>query len=176
MKSVRVKRTYFQQLKPVRAPLPKVADDVSIQQVERPAVSFYRALYDGVGRDWLWVDRKMLSDDELHAIIQDPGVSIYVLHVDGELAGYAELDCRQEGEVELAYFGLFPDYIGQGLGRYFLAWVLKRAWEGKPKRVWLHTCELDHPGAPALYESSGFVQYDERVIEQPMPDDVVLPV
>ena len=64
------------------------------------------------------------------------------------------------------YFGLMRDYIGQGLGGYFLNWNLRKAWSYAPRRVWLHTCDLDHQSARAVYQRGGLVIYDERVAEQ----------
>lgn len=143
-------------------PLPRA--DVIVMRAERPPVSFYRYLYEQVGGPWLWYERRQLSDDRLAAIVQDPEVEVHVLHVAGVPAGYAELDCRAAGEIELAYFGLMPEFIGQGLGAYFLAWAVERAWQRDPQRVWVHTCTLDHPRALAGYRAAGFTEYArERV-------------
>jgi GNAT superfamily N-acetyltransferase len=79
--------------------------------------------------------------------------------VGGVPAGYAELDCRHSGEIELAYFGLIPEFIGRGLGAYFLAWAVDRAWQREPRRLWVHTCSLDHPRALATYRAIGFAEY-----------------
>jgi len=102
-----------------------------------------------------------LSDAELTAILQDPRVEIHVLYADGVPAGFAELDRRVEGEIEIKQFGLMPEFLGQGLGKYFLQWTLERAWSYKPTRVWLHTCNLDHPAALPMYLTAGFEIYQE---------------
>lgn len=166
MKTIPVKTTYLQM--PARAGrnTPPPIDGIEIARAEKPAIAFYRSLYDAVGRDWNWVDRKLLSDDELAGIIHDDLVEIYVLHVDGTPAGYAELDRREENEIELAYFGIVPQWIGKGLGRYFLDWTVCKAWLYEPKRVWLHTCELDHEAALPLYLGAGFEIFDERTVQQ----------
>jgi len=83
-------------------------------------------------------------------------------------AGYAELDRRQPLEVELAYFGLMPEFIGRGLGGFMLNWTVHRAWSSEPRRVWLHTCTLDHPQALAVYQKAGFEIYQR---EQKFEDD-----
>jgi GNAT superfamily N-acetyltransferase len=70
-------------------------------------------------------------------------------------AGFAELDRRNNDEIELVQFGLMPKFLGQGLGKYFLQWTIDKAWSYQPKRFWLRTCTLDHP-APN-YLKSGFV-------------------
>ena len=65
--------------------------------------------------------------------------------------------------IELAYFGLMPEFIGKGLGKFFLNAMIDRAWAHKPKRVWLHTCTLDHPQALAVYQRAGFTPYKQEV-------------
>src|SRR2546429_6929920 len=52
-----------------------------------------------------------MSDEALAAILGDPRNELHVLHVDGTPAGFAELDRRQPDEIELAQFGLMPDFI-----------------------------------------------------------------
>ena len=143
-------------------PLPR--PDVTVMRAEQPTLSFYRYLYERVGEPWLWYERRVMTDDRLAAIVQDPAVEVQVLHVGGVPAGYAELDCRTSGEIELAYFGLMTEFIGQGLGAWFLAWTVARAWSRDPRRVWVHTCSLDHPRALATYLAAGFDEYArERV-------------
>lgn len=157
--------TYLEMRSPgQRLAAPGWAEPVTIQRAERPTISFYRYLYDTVGSDWDWYERRRLSDDGLAAIVHDDAVEVYVLYVRGVPAGYVELDRRVEGEVEIAYFGLVPDYIGRGLGPALLDWALERAWSYGPRRVWLHTCSLDHPKALAVYRRAGFEVYDREVV------------
>jgi len=90
-------------------------------------------------------------------------VAIYVLYVAGVPAGFVELDGRIAGAVELSYVGLMPEFVGRGLGGYLLDWAISAAWQMEPKRVWLHTCSLDHPSALPMYQRVGFVVYDEQI-------------
>ena len=157
--------TYLEMTSPdQRLAVPAWDEPITIQRAERPTISFYRYLYDTVGADWDWYERRRLSDEALAAIVHDDAVEVYVLYVRGVPAGYAELDRRVEGEVEIAYFGLMPDYIGRGLGPALLDWALERAWSYGPRRVWLHTCSLDHPKALAVYRRAGFEVYDREVV------------
>lgn len=129
-------------------------------EAPEPTLSFYRFLYKTVGAPWLWWERRIMSDSELSAILLDPGFELHVLYKQGVPAGFAELDRRRSGEVELAYFGLLPDFIGQGLGPPLLRYAVQRAWqtqgECQPTVLKVHTCNLDHPRALALYQSVGF--------------------
>lgn len=132
---------------------------------DRPTPSFYRYLYDTVGEPWLWYERRALGEEELAAIIHDPKVDIYVLYADGVPAGFAELDRRNSPDIELAYFGLIPDFVGRGLGPYLLSQALEEAWSHEPERLWVHTCTLDHPKALAVYQRAGFTPYKQETIE-----------
>jgi GNAT superfamily N-acetyltransferase len=166
MKHIATKATYLQMHAPpgiaAAAPIPGVA----VKRVEKPSVEYYRFLYNSVGGAYHWVDRNRMPDEELRRIIEDERVEIHLLTVEGKPAGYAELDRREEGQIELAYFGLFPDFVGKGLGKFFLNWAVAKAWSHHPRRVWVHTCDLDHPAALPNYLKAGFVVYDEKMIQQ----------
>jgi GNAT superfamily N-acetyltransferase len=169
MRTMPVKTLYLEMLRPRNARLDPPLPDVAIERATRPSVNLYRWLYESVGKDWQWIDRTLLSDAELGAILADPRVEIQLLKVCGSTAGYAELDSRQQGQVELAYFGLLPEYQGQGLGKYFLNCILQVAWQSAPNRVWVHTCQLDHPAALPNYLQAGFVLYETKWVDQVVP-------
>ena len=116
-----------------------------------------------MGSDWNWTSRKKLSEAALAAIIHDPRDEVHVLLVDGVPAGFVELDRRVEGEIEITQFGLMREFIGQGLGKYFLHWSIDQAWTYGPQRLWLHTCTLDHPNALPNYQKAGFVIFKEEM-------------
>ena len=141
----------------------------ALLRAREPSNRFYRFLYDTVGEPWLWYERRAMDDETLAAVIQDEKVEIYVLYVEGQPAGYAELDRRAEPDIELAYFGLLPDFIGRGLGAYLLTSALEIAWNTEPARVWVHTNTLDHAGALPLYQKCGFKPYkqERKVIPDP---------
>lgn len=142
---------------------------LALMRAKQPSVAFYRFLYNTVGGPWMWYERRALDDVALKQIITDDRVEIYVLYVDGVPAGYAELDRRQPPDIELAYFGLMPDYIGKGLGRYLLTWAIDTAWSHEPERLWVNTNSLDHPKALALYQRCGFRPYkqEKRLFDDP---------
>lgn len=162
--------TYLEMKKPPIYPhtSPR-AENLSIIRAYKPNAGFYRYLYDAVGRDWLWYERKMIDDNALEEIIQDPKVRLYVLYLQGTPAGYCELDFRIDEEVEIAYFGLIPEFTGRGLGTYFLQRSVTTAWSEKPDRVWVHTCNFDSPHALATYQKTGFSVYrqEETIISDP---------
>jgi GNAT superfamily N-acetyltransferase len=62
----------------------------------------------------------------------------------------------------LSYFGLLPPFLGQGIGGALLTAAIERAWAMDARRVWVHTCTLDHPAALRNYQARGFRLYDEK--------------
>lgn len=143
------------------------AKQIAVLRAHEITTGFYRYLYDAVGRDWMWTDRKVVSDEDLALILRDPAVEVHVLYVDGAPAGYFELDGREEDIVDLAYFGLISDFIGRGLGPFLLAHAIDTAWAKNPRRMTVNTCTLDHPSALPLYQRCGFQPC--RRVESPAP-------
>lgn len=122
-------------------------------------VARYRALYRRLGERWVWYSRLMLQKKQLSAIIADPLVSAFALVVDGKDRGLLEVDFRQPGEAELAFFGLTEEVIGGGYGRWLMEQALGVAWSRPIRRFWVHTCNFDHPAAIGFYRRSGFTPY-----------------
>lgn len=166
MEMVDVTVYYVEMLSPSRQAVPAPRDGLSVIHIPSPSVNDYRRLYNAVGGDYHWLSRRKLSDEELAAVIQDSCNELHVLHVAGIPAGFAELDRRQPDEIELVQFGLTRDFIGQGLGKWFLQWTIDQAWSFRPRRFWLHTCTLDHPAALPNYLRAGFVLYREEAIRR----------
>ncbi len=152
-----------------RPALPRVEPTapVALLHAKSPTTAFYHYLYDAVGRPWYWIDRKKLSDADLAAIIQDERVEIHVLHVEGVPAGFFELDRRRMPSVDLAYFGIMPDFIGRRFGPYLLGCAIDMAWNGGASRLTVNTCTLDHPAALPMYQRSGFQPYDRLRVPPP---------
>ena len=158
--------TYLEMLTRPVSPTPtRPALPIALMRAVDMPVSFYRYLYNTVGNDWMWYERRLIDDDALAEEIHDPGVEIYVLYINGAPAGFGELDRRQGTEVELFYFGLIPEFIGRGLGKYFLRWMVDQAWSYEPSRVLVDTCDLDHPRALRGYQSVGFSPYRRETKE-----------
>ncbi|WP_326525900.1 GNAT family N-acetyltransferase [Sphingomonas sp.] len=131
---------------------------------DRPSPDKYRALFARVGAPWLWFSRLVMDDARLLSIIHDPDVSILaVLDPAGIEVGMLELDFREPGQCELSYFGLVPELVGQGQGRWLMGHALARAWRKGVERVWVHTCTLDHPRALGFYRAAGFVAVTRKV-------------
>jgi GNAT superfamily N-acetyltransferase len=166
MEFVEVSVYYLEMLAPAHRSVPAPRDGLTVLQVQSPPVPYYRSLYDSVGKEFHWLSRRKMSDDALAAILNDPRNELHVLHVDGTPAGFAELDRRQQEEIELVQFGLMAPFIGRGLGKWFLQWTVDKAWSYQPRRLWLHTCTLDHPAALPNYTKAGFVLFRQEAIRR----------
>lgn len=138
--------------------------------VATPDPAWYRTLFRRVGaEDWLWFSRLRMSDAELSAIITDPDVRVATLRGPQGDVGLLELDFRQQGECELAFFGVARELIGQGAGRALMNAAVERAWAGGISRFHVHTCTLDSPQALPFYIRSGFVPLRQQVEIAPDP-------
>ena len=131
--------------------------DTTLVRVVKPTVSFYRFLYDTVGARYLWWLRRTVPDAELAALLASPGISLHVLYRDEQPIGFFELDARAFTTVNLSYFGLMPEAVGQGLGTALLKAALQTAWSYRPRAVTVNTCNADHPRALPNYLRAGFV-------------------
>ena len=146
---------------PLRAvPTP---DAWRLRRVENPRPDWYRPLFHDVGADWLWFSRLRMADDDLYTIITNPDVRIWTLSNDNVDAALLELDFRQDGACELAYFGLAPELLGRGLGRFLMNTAIEQAWSEPISRFHVHTCTLDSPEALAFYRRSGFTPVRQQV-------------
>ncbi|MCW5745429.1 MAG: GNAT family N-acetyltransferase [Alphaproteobacteria bacterium] len=148
--------------RPSRRPVPP-SKEHSVRRVANPDLAWYRDLFRRIGTPWLWFSRLRMDDVALGAILHDAAVEVSALVADGRDEGLLELDFRTPGQVELAFFGVTPGLVGRGAGRLLMDVALERAWAGNPRRVWVHTCTLDHPGALAFYRRSGFTPVGTQI-------------
>jgi len=168
---IQVTRTHVELAEPkALRPSPSPDPRARVERVESCPASFFRYLYAEVGRAYSWYERARWTDEQIRARLDDPAVSLYLLSVAGAPAGYFELEKHHDGSVEVSYFGLLREYHGRGLGKYLLTEAAQTAWALGAKRVWLHTCTLDHPGALANYLGRGFRPYKTETYEASLPD------
>jgi GNAT superfamily N-acetyltransferase len=131
----------------------------AISRWRSPDLDAYRTLFRAVGEDWLWCSRLGLTDEDLAAVLSDPGIELFVLHDGDARIGLLELDFREDQECEITWFGVVRDAIGKGAGRFMMDFAIDTAWAHPIRRLWLHTCSFDHPDAVAFYRRSGFRPY-----------------
>lgn len=147
------------------------ASELRLERWQAPTAEKYRTLYRRIGEPWLWFSRLELTDVDLLQIIHDPAVRVWaVLDRRGIEVGILELDFRQPGQCEIAFFGLVPELNGKGHGKWLMAMALQLGWaEAGVQRMWVHTCTLDGPTALAFYQRSGFTAYQRQLETFPDP-------
>lgn len=155
-RKLRTTITYLEMAQPPSQPAPPDPPGIRIERATGITVAFYRYLYNEVGGPWLWYERRLLDDVALAALLHGPATEVYVAYAKGVPAGFYELDRRHPTDIDLAYFGLLPDFIGRGLGHWFLRHAVDAAWAHRPRLVTVNTNSFDHPRALANYQRAGF--------------------
>lgn len=164
---MRVTRTYLElrhpgQFRPAYGHFP----DVTLARLPEPTPEQYRTCYRTIGERFHWRDRSDWTDAQILAHVSDPAIVLYIATRGSGLAGFYELRrVAEDDSVEIAYFGIVAAEFGSGFGKHLLSCAVRDAWALAPRRVWLHTCTLDHPHALPNYEARGFVPYKTEEYE-----------
>jgi GNAT superfamily N-acetyltransferase len=176
-----VTTTYLEQTSPTDLrPAKPPTEPGQVVRVNEISPEFCRFLYTAVGGDWFWLQRLTWTYDEWVEWLSRPGAETWVLWLHGTPAGFIELDAQSgvtSTQVEIAYFGLIPRFIGRGLGGQLLtagianAWSLRDRWPELPRvdRVWVHTCTLDGEHALANYTARGLRVYRTHQQDEQLP-------
>ncbi len=121
---------------------------------------FNKFLYFWIGADWSWTNRLSWSDADWQAYAESGNLRTFIGYKQGAPVGYYELQMQAERAVEIVYFGITPAFIGRRYGGPVLSSAIANAWEWGARRVWVHTCSLDHPGALPNYMARGMTIYN----------------
>ena len=136
-----------------------------IQYLKTPDFQINKFFYKNVGKNHNWVDRLVWTEKQWIDYVSDQSVKTYILKDKNEFAGYFELILHSStNEIEIAYLGLLEEYINQKLGSYLLSNAIKKSFVEKPKRVWVHTCSLDHKNALNNYIARGVKIFKKEII------------
>jgi ribosomal protein S18 acetylase RimI-like enzyme len=165
-----VTTTFLEMLDPSWLRPARPAPDLRIELAELACPELSRFLYTAVGGPWYWTERLTWSYDRWLAYLDRPEHETWIGYLQGNSVGFIELEAQAEGNVEIAYFGLLPQFIGRGFGGHLLSHGLARAWEMGAKRVWVHTCTLDGPNALSNYLARGLRIYREETDIENLPE------
>jgi len=156
--------TYLEMLERPSEPFSASRTDITLERWNSPELEEYKELFRRVGADWIWFGRLIKSDEQLAALLAEPTRENYLPKKDGSAIGTLELNFEDPENVEIAYFGLIPEAIGGGAGRWLMGQALDIAWHRpETRRVWLHTCTADSPQALGFYQSCGFKPFKRAV-------------
>ena len=161
MTRLEVTTTYLEMLS-VRQIVPAPPTELTLTEAVVPCPEFQRFLYTAVGGSWYWMDRLRWTYQQWLDYLSQDTVRIWVGYVKGIPAGYFELSQQIDKSAKIEYFGLLPQFIGQGHGGYLLTLALKTAWEFTSTRVWVHTNSIDGPHALKNYQARGLMIYDRQ--------------
>ena len=134
-----------------------------VQLINPADFQINKFFYKNVGKKHHWVDRLVWTDKQWGDYVSNEKVKTHVLKNKGDFAGYFELILHQN-EIEIAYLGLLEEYQNQKLGSYLLSCAIKNSFLEKVKRVWVHTCSLDHKNALRNYLSRGMKIFKKEII------------
>ena len=140
-------------------------ENYSVNLVDPVDFQLNKFFYKNIGKNHHWVDRLVWTEKQWIDYVSNKDVKTYVLKISNDLAGYFELNLHSEkNEVEIAYLGLLEEYLNKKLGSYLLSNAIKNSFLNKPKRVWVHTCSLDHKNALNNYIARGMKIFKTETI------------
>ena len=152
-----VKRSYLEinslkELKEVQKP----SSDYSLKLLDPVNFQLNKFFYKNVGKKHKWIDRLVWEESKWIEYVSNKNVKTYIFTKRDDLVGFFELlEHTEKKEIEIAYFGLLEEYHNKKLGSYLLSMAIKKCFENKIDRVWLHTCSLDHKNALNNYIDRG---------------------
>lgn len=164
--------TWYLEMRSPDAFRPSYIDNpnLHVMQAKIPSPELSRFLYTSVGGDWYWLDRLTWTRDRWLTYLDRLEVETWIAYLSGTPAGYVELEMQADQNVEIAYFGLLKDFIGQGIGKHLLSFGIQRAWDWGASRVWVHTCTLDGEHALSNYQARGFTVYNQKQHVEDIPE------
>ena len=134
----------------------KPLESLHLEKVDPVDFQLNKFLYKEIGKKHRWIDRLIWNDKNWTDYVNSPSVFTYILKNKDDLVGYFEQNIySKNNECEIAYFGILEEYIGKKIGAYLLSEAIKKSFKNGSKRIWVHTCSLDHKHALDNYLSRG---------------------
>ena len=152
-----IKRNYLeinslQNLKEKNCP----SENYSLNLIDPINFQLNKFFYKNIGKNHEWIDRLIWTEEQWIDYLSSKRVKTYVLKFKDDLVGFFELIHNLENkEIEIAYFGILEEYQNKKLGSFLLSEAIKVSFKNKIKRVWVHTCSLDHKNALNNYIARG---------------------
>jgi ribosomal protein S18 acetylase RimI-like enzyme len=139
--------------------------DCSLSLLEPINFQLNKFFYKNIGKKHKWTDRLVWTEAQWIDYVSSKKVRTYIFKYQNDLAGFFELIFHSnEKEVEIAYFGLLEEFQNKKLGSYLLSQAIKKSFKNKIKRVWVHTCSLDHKNALKNYIARGMKIFKSETI------------
>ena len=161
-------KTWFLTFEGALPDISSLRNSVQLEQWKNPEVDKYLEIYKEVGRAWGWTSRLLKTREELEKILKSANNEVWLFEIENVIAGFFEM-VRSERETEIVYLGLKPAWIGKGLGQKLIQAAVNIAGHNGEK-VWLHTCDHDHPSALSAYQKAGFKIEKESISLEYYPE------
>ena len=143
----------------------KPFNNLCLEKVNPPDFQLNKFFYKEIGKKHSWTDRLVWNDKKWIDYLESSGVATYILKHNKDFIGYfGQIFDKEKLDCEIAYFGILEEYIGKKLGGYFLSEAIKISFNIGSKRVWVHTCSLDHKNALQNYLSRGMKVFKYETI------------
>ena len=144
----------------------KPSKDYSLNLIDPIDFQLNKFFYKNIGKKHKWVDRLSWSEEKWINYVSLKNVRTYVLKFKDDLVGFFELIYHEEkNETEIAYFGILEEYQNKKLGSFLLSEAIKKSFDQKINRVWLHTCSLDHKNALNNYIARGMKIFKSEIVK-----------
>ena len=144
----------------------KPSENYSLDLIDPINFQLNKFFYKTIGKNHKWTDRLSWSEEKWITYVSSKNVQTYIFKFKDDLVGFFELILHQEkNEAEIAYFGLLEEYQNKKLGSYLLSEAIKISFKKNMKRVWLHTCSLDHKYALKNYISRGMKIFKKEIVK-----------
>ena len=144
----------------------KPPDDFSIVLIDPINFQLNKFFYKKIGNKHRWVDRLIWNDKQWIDYVSSKTVKTYVLKEKNDLVGFFELICHfEKKEIEIAYLGILEEYQNKKLGSFLLSEAIKKSFNQKIDRIWLHTCTLDHKNALKNYMARGMKIFKSEIVK-----------
>ena len=144
----------------------KPEEDYSLYLLNPINFQLNKFFYKNIGKKHKWIDRLVWTETQWIDYVSNKNVKTYVLKFKEDFAGFFELILHSEKkEVEIAYFGLLEEFQNKKLGSYLLSQAIQKSFKENIKRVWVHTCSLDHKNALNNYIARGMKIFKTETIK-----------
>ena len=142
------------------------SENYSLNLLEPVDFQLNKFFYKNIGKKHKWIDRLIWTENQWIDYVSSENVKTYVFKYKNDLVGFFELISHTEKkEVEIAYFGLLEEFQNKNLGSYLLSQAIKKSFEEKINRVWVHTCSLDHKYALNNYIARGMKIFKTETVK-----------
>ncbi len=139
--------------------------DSKLVLIDPPDFQLNKFFYKQIGKDYRWLDRLSWDDQNWINYVENFNIKTFILKDENNLIGYFEQIFHfNQKNCEIAYFGILKNYYGKKYGGYLLSEAIKKSFKEDIKKVWLHTCSLDHKNALKNYISRGMKVYKTEII------------